>query len=165
MQPHRIRLRGPWEVEWVSRSDGVAGRKRQRRPGTSADRKLVRGHEDSGPATPETARVEMPAEWRELFGSQGGRVRFRRRFNKPTNLETAQRVFLVLGGVGGTGEVRLNARELGQITGEHPTLRFEITGLLQTRNDLVVELTFHPDENPDKQGGLWGLVALEIHEK
>ncbi len=104
----------------------------------------------------------MPATWREMFGEQSGRATFRRHFQKPTNLDPHESVSIACDGVGGTGRVALNGRELGPVALTDHTFRFEITPLLQPRNELVVELAFDPDLNSKDAGGLWGFVAIEI---
>jgi beta-galactosidase/beta-glucuronidase len=143
MQPHRIHLNGPWTYEWISRQDDCGG-------------------EDERPA--ERLRIKLPAAWRDLFGPVAGNVRFRRPFGKPTNLETSERVSLCFDGVGGTGVVRLNDQILGTLDGNQTSARFDLTGLLESRNVLLVDLCFAPDESPAEPGGLWRPVAIEIQE-
>ena len=136
MQPHRIHLRGPWEYEWRPLAD--AG------------------------DMPRTGRVKMPASWQDLFGDGGGSAVFRRRFNKPTNLELHERVSLVFDGIGGTGRVELNGREVGTlVTVDHAT-RFEVTPLLQESNELCVVLTWDPLQGGDQAGRPWSSLVIEI---
>ena len=143
MQPHRIHLKGPWTYEWIGREGGC----------------------DSGAAKQDDPqRIKMPAAWRDLFGPVAGNVRFRRSFGKPTNLETDERVFLCFDGIGGTGAVRLNDQELGRLDGNQTTARYDVTGLLGSRNTLLVDLCFTPDESPAEPGGLWRPVAIEIQK-
>ena len=134
MQPHRIQLNGPWTYEWIGREEIRA----------------------------EPLRIKLPAAWLDLFGPVAGNVRFRRSFGKPTNLESNEQVFLCFDGIGGTGTVRLNNRELGTLDGNQTTARYDVTGLLESRNTLLVELCFAPDESPAEPGGLWRPVAIEI---
>ena len=141
MQPHRIQLIGPWTCEWI---------------GPENDR------DDESRAEP--LRIKLPATWRDLFGPIAGNVRFRRPFGKPTNLETSERVTLCFDGIGGAGTVRLNDRVLGTLDGKQTSARYDVTGLLESRNILLVDLCFAPDESPEGPGGLWRPVALEIQE-
>src|SRR5262249_11036025 len=59
-------------------------------------------------------------------------------------------------GLSDAGRVSLNGQSLGELAGAGP-FRFEVTALLQPRNELVVEV-----ESAGGDGGLWGEVALEI---
>ena len=73
MNVHRIRLRGPWNYEWLGDSK----------------------------QEPQNGRVSLPKEWRDLLGDVEGCVRFQRTFHCPTNLSEASRVDLVFEGIGG----------------------------------------------------------------
>jgi hypothetical protein len=100
----------------------------------------------------------MPCRWGEGGLSDfTGRVRFRRRFGLPRQLDATERVWLTFGGVDNKAEVWLNGHWLGAHEGELDTLEFEVTAHLQERNELVVEV-----EAAHDKGGLWGEVALEI---
>jgi hypothetical protein len=154
MQRHRIHLKGPWECEWlepIDRSNDHLRSPDRHRPGTAA--------------TPVSLRVKMPVDWRKVFGCVAGRIRFRRRFGRPTNLGPDERLFVVFDGIGGMGNVWLGRRKLGQVDSHQTTARFELTGLLETRNELVVELRFDPEQSPGQPGGLWGPVAIEIQQQ
>jgi hypothetical protein len=85
-----------------------------------------------------------------------GRVRFRRRFGYPGRIDTYERVWLTFAGLSGVAEVGLNGTFLGRQEGPGP-FEFEVTRLLQSRNELTVEL-----DAPGGDGGLWGEVALEV---
>lgn len=138
MLPHRMHLKGPWQYEWLGPSDALP------------------------PDVEPAGRLKMPAEWRTSFGSAAGTARFRRRFNRPTNLDADERVFVVLDGVGGTGEARLDDRRLGTVDGAQGSAAFDVTDLLKPANELVVELEFDPAVDESVRGGLWGPVAIEI---
>src|SRR5262249_18475999 len=133
MYPHRIRLRGPYSFEPLAR---------------------ISGNEPLPPA----GRVTMPARWGES-GLRGfaGRVRFRRSFGYPGRIDAEERVWLTFAGVEGVAEVRLNGHDLGQRDGALGPFEFEVTPLLQVRNELEVDV-----EAASDSGGLWGDVALEI---
>lgn len=134
MNIHRIRLRGPWNYEWLGDSK----------------------HD------PKNGKVSLPKEWRELFGDVGGHVRFQRTFHCPTNLSEASRVDLVFEGIGGEAKVTLNNRQFIETVNENP-IRLVITEHLRPTNDLQVEVRFQTEQTP-QPGGLWGLVVLEIVE-
>jgi len=129
MYPHRIRLRGPWECEPLT-----------------------------GEPPPSPCRVTMPCRWREsALGEYQGRVRCRRRFGLPRQIDPHERIWLTFAGIDGIADFSLNQRPLAQaVRGPYP-LEYEITALLQPRNELVVEVAA-----TDGDGGLWGEVALEI---
>ncbi len=58
----------------------------------------------------------MPADWADLFGRDFfGRVRYRRTFQKPTGLESGERVFLVVEPPRSRGVVSLSGKPLGEV--------------------------------------------------
>jgi hypothetical protein len=85
--PHRIRLRGPWDV-------------RPHAADVSPGRMTVPG----------TLRV---GGWVGI----AGHVSFYRRFGQPSNLTATERVWLVFERIVGSAEVRLNDEPLGPIDG------------------------------------------------
>ena len=104
----------------------------------------------------------MPIDWISLFGDRSGRARFLRRFGRPTNLEPHERLFLMFDGIGGAARVALNNGLLGTIDAKNETAQFEVTGLLNWRNVMTVEIEFDPAHSPGRRGGLWAPVVLEI---
>jgi len=61
---------------------------------------------------PPATRAAMPADWSGSFGADFfGRVRYRRTFQKPTGLETGERVWLVVEAPAVAGEVELKIRK------------------------------------------------------
>ena len=129
--PHRIRLRGPWECEPL-----------ERRP--------------PGEPPPPPRRMMLPRRWADGgLTDFSGRVRFRRRFGYPGQIDSYERVWLTLAGVSDSAEVRLNDASLGRVCGPGP-FEFEITRLLRARNELVMDL------DGTERGGAWGEVALEV---
>ena len=64
---------------------------------------------------------------------------------------------MTFAGVDSVAEVWLNGQALGRHESANEPFEFEVTALLQERNELIVEV-----EAPDGNGGLWGEVALEI---
>jgi beta-galactosidase/beta-glucuronidase len=107
-------------------------------------------------------RAVMPMAWRELFGTEAGRVEFRRKFNMPTNLEAHEHVWIVFDGIGGEAAVSVNREPLGHIAVDQSKVEFEITPFLNVHNELCVDLNFDPALVSPESGGLWGPVALEI---
>ena len=90
MYPHRIRLRGPWDYEPLAYSGP------QRQP------------------LPPAGRMNVPCRWADggLAGFDG-RVRFRRRFGYPGQIDADERVWLTFAGAGAVADVWLNGRALG----------------------------------------------------
>jgi hypothetical protein len=144
---YRILLRGPWECEPLARA------------GRDAAGVLVW---TAGPL-PAAGTVRLPASWQDLFGDFRGRVRFRRRFHPPSNIERSDRLSIVFDAVGGTGAVTLNGYALGALDTTAGNVSFSVTGQLQINNELVVELEFTESGAQAPPGGILGPVALEIH--
>jgi hypothetical protein len=155
---HIIRLRGPWQLEpvarFVSQPDGT-----------------YRPLKDD---LPPSARQTMPADWSEVFGPDFlGRVRYLRVFQKPTGLDSGERVFLVVERPNSHGEIRLSGKRLGDVSREGAAGRFDITELLGDHNRLEI-IVDHPaldargsandDGGTRLPGGLVGEVRLEIED-
>ncbi len=85
---------------------------------------------------------------------QAATICYRRRFGEPTNLDVGQRVWLVLDGADSAVTATLNGQALTAHSG--PGIRFELTGRLSLRNELLLTL-------PVGAAGL-GEVRLEIEE-
>src|SRR5205823_5242849 len=108
-----------------------------------------------GPLPP-PCRVILPGRWADLgLADFAGRVRFRRRFGCPTNVDADERVWLTCAGVADLAEVALNGNALGGPAGPG-AFEFEVTDLLRPRNELVLVVEGGPG------GGPWGEVALEV---
>lgn len=103
----------------------------------------------------------MPASWQSLLGDFRGRVLFRRKFHRPTNLEPGEIVWLEFAGVGGTGAVRVNGHSVGTLKNGIPPQRLDVTSVLVGNDELSVELEF-TSRDPQTVGGLYGSVTLEI---
>lgn len=134
---HRIHLKGPWEFQ-----------------------PQIWGGSESDRTVPPGGTVKFPAAWSDFLGEFRGRARFIRPFNRPTNLESHERVDLVLDGVGGSAVVRLNQQPVGTVSETENSARFEITSLLQLHNTLEICVDWMG--NLAEPGGLWAPVALEI---
>jgi len=142
MYPHRMRLRGPWECEPLARAvkhaDGRVDMVMQ--------------------ALPPPCRMTMPCRWGEGgLPDFAGRVRFRRRFGTPRQLDPPEVVWLTFAGADAVAEVTLNGQFLGRHEQPSQPFEFEVTSLLRECNELVVDV-----EAPAGNGGLWGEVALEV---
>ncbi len=154
---HTIRLRGPWNYSPLCRTVWTAAGASQ---------------EIDGPV-PAAGRLKIPANWQETLGEDFfGRVRYQRSFHCPTGLTEQDQVFIVIDQVDALGSVTLNDQHLGDIPpGADPT-RFEITILLQQRNQLeiIVDLPLTDSDSADlirpnrkqEAGGLIGEVKIEI---
>jgi hypothetical protein len=155
---HTIRLRGPLQVEPVERfirePDGT-------------------WRADCGNLPPAT-RATMPADWSAIFGGDFlGGVRYRRTFQKPTGLESGERVFLVVEPPRSRGTIVLSDRALGSAGADESPFRFDIMDHLEDHNRLEIVVD-HPaldaagaandDGGTRLPGGLVGEVRLEIEE-
>ena len=156
---HTIRLRGPWPVEplqrFILQPDGSYS-----------------VTEDDLP--PPVGRATMPADWSALFGAEFlGRVRYRRTFNKPTGLESGERVFLVVEPARSEARVMWKGDVLGFVCSGQAAGRFDITDRLEDHNTLEIWVD-HPsldcmrstvgDPAVLPPGGLVGEVRLEIED-
>jgi beta-galactosidase/beta-glucuronidase len=143
MNPYRIRLRGPWDCEPLARRIVRAGQ-------------VEMVSED----LPAARSMTMPCRWGEGgLGDFIGRVRFRRRFGLPRQIDANETLWIAFAGVEGVAEIWLNGVFLGRHEGTQP-FEYEVTGRLGQRNALIVEV-----ESDTPHGGLWGEVALEIRYK
>lgn len=146
---HRIHLRGPWRIEPLARAEtGPEG----------VTRRLP-----SGLPTPSAAR--LPESLANLLGTFRGRVAFRRRFHRPNNLESHERVEIVLEGVAAAGEVSLNGRLLGPIDMHTRSFRRDVTGLLEANSELTVELEVVQRASQPMETQPWQLAYLEIRAR
>ncbi len=146
---HLIRLRGPWEVQWLSPAGDVRDF-----------------------SAPEVRRVKLPADWQDLFGALPGTARFTRRFQQPTGLSPDDRVLIVLDQVGGPVELSLNGTRVPPCPTTPPSdqvshqeldqLRFDVTDPLQATNLLTLDVSFDPTAQGHVPGGLWLPVLLAI---
>ena len=148
-QTHRIRLRGPWNCQWLDPSGETSA------AGTPSDR--------PGKPTGDSGRVNLPAGWQELVGrGVGCRLRLTRRFGRPTNLDADERVVLVFEDVVGLARIELNGQRLGEILPNQARAEFDVTSRLDENNRLTVEMSWDPSALPQETSRLWSEVALEI---
>lgn len=133
--PYPIRLRGPWEAEVLS-------------PDESSDL-----------ARPVCTRVSMPARREDLhLVNRPARIRFRRRFGIPRQIDDFERVWIIATRLQGASEFSLNGQPLGQAAGS--TFEADVTPLLQSRNEVTIEIEVGPVDDL-----IGGDVALEIRCK
>lgn len=138
MASHRIHLRGPWDYDWTQIAI-----------------------EHCEPVT-KSGTATMPQDWNTLFGKAAGTAQFRRKFHRPTNLEPHEQVMILFTEVRGAGSVQLNGRPVGQFTATGGPIEFDISTLMNSFNELTVDITFDPNTDQDAAGGLFGVAALEI---
>lgn len=112
---HIIRIRGPWQRTVVD--------------GGVDDSDLCR-------------TVQMPSSWSTDLGAEFlGRVQYKRFFNKPSNTDATTPIRLFFEQVIGHATVALNAAELGHVDWPSCSVGFDLTGKLQPRNELIVDMT------------------------
>ncbi|MBX3437252.1 MAG: hypothetical protein KF861_07175 [Planctomycetaceae bacterium] len=145
---HWIRLRGPWDVLWISPFDEALSSLQER-----------------------SRRVKMPADWRSLFGERSGTARFSRRFQRPTNLDDDERIVVTLCGVRCAVNASLNGSSLSPLTrplGDpackpcEDSQSFDITDRLVLSNQLQLDLTVSKTALATGPCGLWQPVFLEV---
>ena len=161
MYPHRIRLHGPWQYEPLART-----------------RITAEGRcETTSGSVPEPGRARIPTTWRgtPLDGLRG-RVRWRRPFHAPRSLDPGERLWVVFDGVDYFSEPSLNGVQLGRHEGYFEPFGYDVTSLVQPRNQLVVDVDCPAESagsrrlirgslettRPPFIGGMWGEVALEV---
>lgn len=149
---HRIALKGPWRYEWLSEGQ----------PELIASKSSLQTTPGDQRSEGRLPRVQMPTDWATLFGDQRGRVRFIRRFHAPTGLEATDRVVLCFSGVGGSAVFELNGQFLGGACQSRNAVSFDITQQIEAGNLLEVIIDYDSLLH-GPQGGLWGIVSIEIH--
>ena len=87
-----------------------------------------------------------------------GTARCVRHFNKPTGLESGERVWLVIEALASTATISLNGAIVGQASRMSPA-RFDITPQLIARNRIEIELASPTGADPRVS---LGEVRLEI---
>ena len=149
---HRMNLKGPWDYEWLDgpHPTGEAVSDSE----TTAENEFLLAH----------SRVRMPSSIQDAWGEVTGRVRFQRRFQKPTNLEEHERVHIAFDGLGGQATVSLNDEPLIELTDLSEPCTIDVTDRIGQSNVISVELTWNAAECSSEKGGLWKPVAIEIHQ-
>ena len=146
---HRMNLKGPWFYEWIDGPEPAAA---------FLDRCADR-------ASPQmsTSRVRMPASWLDAFGAVAGTVLLRRRFGRPSNLETHERVHVTLDCVAGDADVAVNGETVASAVASGESQSFDVTECLKASNELSIKLTFDGRTAGDSGQSL-ASVAIEIFE-
>src|SRR5262249_26352166 len=106
-------------------------------------------------------------DWGASLGREfRGCVRYRRTFQRPTGLEPHERVWLVCEGVDARGEVQVNGQSLGSVRGYALHSQWDITALLDVRNEILLDVELAADVlRPGREalpGGPIGEVRLEV---
>ena len=135
---HEMRLKGPWEYCWES-------------PDVT---ETQLGCALSG-------RVKVPVTWSECFGEQAGIVVWSRRFQKPTNLDTTERVMIAAPQLAGVIEVRLNGTSLPHDEQPQIGFRYDVTELLEPSNMLELSMEC-PSEEQTESLGMTEPAVIEI---
>jgi hypothetical protein len=128
---------------------------------------------NGGGTLPPSSKTAVPGDWGALLGGDfRGRVRYRRWFHRPAELDPHERAWLVVEGLDPRGTVSLNGSLLGEVRGYALPSAFDVTPLLLLRNELHLEIDFPPDGDPESiaarpgraglPGGPLGEVRLEI---
>ena len=148
---HRIRLRGPWQVE-------LLGRFRQ-----SADGAVM----EQTSSLPPGGVTPTPFDCHQVRrGSDAGdRVRYRRRFGWPTQIASDECVHLIVPPLTSPADVRINGTLLGQVEPHGAAGRFDVTEWLKDRNELWIDVLRRPGEEaptPDQPSSDARTVCLEI---
>jgi hypothetical protein len=108
--------------------------------------------------TAPTLQVAIPCTWNDAgLAELSGRVRFRRRFSAPGQIDAHERVWLTFEGGECCAELCLNGHFLGRHEEASGHFEYDVTPLLKRRNELTVDMDSH-----DGHGSLWGEVALEV---
>jgi len=162
--PYTIRLAGPWQRTPLART-------RMLPDGTTA----IESADANVAELPAASRVPLPDDWTETLPSGfRGRVRYVRRFGRPTNLGDQQRVELVIEAIDVWASLTLNERPLTEPLCGRVVIRIDVTSQLLPRNELVIDvelprvdaasapLPFQPGDR--LRPGLWARVRLEIFE-
>ncbi len=108
----------------------------------------------------EPHRVRLRRPWR--FEPLPRGLCWRRSFHRPTGLGAAARVWIVVDGTSAVGSVTLNDHPLGRLAGQGLPSRFEVTGLLKARNELVLAIDVAPRRDDIGGSSPPGEVWIEI---
>ncbi len=81
-------------------------------------------------------RIRLRGPWQCQCTEQG--IRWSRKFNRPTGLEGAARVWIAADNPRLDGVLHLNGALLGQMTAGEDAAKFEVTGRLELHNELIL---------------------------
>ncbi len=119
INPHTIRLRGPWLYEVIERFDGEG--------------------DSLGTAT--SGRIKLPCDWgKPPWGDFFGRARFTRTFNWPEPLEPNERLALVFEVGNACVSAELNGQTLLQFGDINKPVRVDVTDRIKINNRLAIDV-------------------------
>jgi hypothetical protein len=87
---------------------------------------------------------------------------WRRRFGCPTGLGAADRLWIVVENLPQAGSIELNGALLGELDGRAASARFEATGRVQPRNELLLRLQTPGGAPLPFSGSPPGEISIEI---
>ena len=98
---------------------------------------------------------------RKPWGSEviAGAICWRRRFGRPTGLGAADRLWIVVENLPQAGSVELNGVLLGALGARAACGRFEVTGRLDARNELLLRLQTSGDAHQPSSGSPPGEIV------
>ena len=147
--PHIIRLHGPWQYEPLAFT----------RLGPDGESVDLPGD------LPPAGTVKIPTDWSGTLGADFcGRVLYKRRFGRPSNLSARERIYLVLHKINGSATIRLNGSEVDNLKSGEAACRIEVTNLLLSHNELQIEVNLPRGSHDESAGGIVGDVQLAIYE-
>ncbi len=139
--------------------------------------KIMKGWEFTGPDST-TTTVDLPHTWNARDGQDGGNdywrgtCIYRTRFAAPKFDTAAQQVWIQFDGVNASAHVVLNGSPVCNHNGGYSTFRANITELLQSENELTVEVDNSKNDRvyPQKAdftfyGGIYRDVSLMVVSK
>jgi hypothetical protein len=100
-------------------------------------------------------RMRLREPWHRQSTPEG--THCRRRFGYPGRIDDFERVWLVFDGLVGSATISLNGQVLGQYDGQGRSFEFDVTSLLQPRNELSLVI-----EDASSHEQLWDEVAIEV---
>lgn len=146
----------------------------------NSESSTARASTAAGSGDEQMFRVTIPDDWARHVGENfAGVARYLRRFGCPTNLQSGQRVELVIEPLPTAARVTLNDRLLTASEGAERIWRLDVTSLLAIRNQLLIDLAYPPsasgmsssresgivdDAAAQTARGLRAAVRLEIWE-
>jgi hypothetical protein len=147
--PHIICLHGPWQYEPVALTQ----------LGPSGESIDLPGE------LPPQGTLRIPSDWSATLGSEfRGRVRYKRRFGRPSNLDADEQIDLILHEISGLATITLNGSHLRETKIGELACRIDVTSLLLARNELEIEVNLPRGSHDIAVGGIVGEVQLVISQ-
>jgi len=126
---HQMSLKGPWGYRWKSPVSAI--------------------EQMGGPVE---GQIKVPALWCDCFGHQVGVSVWSRRFQKPTNLDSNERVMIATMELEGVKGLSLNGRPLPLNDQPETGFRFDITEALEPSNLLEIDIECETEAQTDSRG-------------